>query len=108
MAANPIDLITLEEAKLRLRVLHDDEDESIQDMVTQASAAVLDYVKLTDDEVAALPARRSILLKFATQNMVKWMYNDKDALLSYSKLALGYLPDSVTMFLHRIKTPTMA
>ena len=35
---DPMDLITIEAAKRRLRILHEDEDESIQEMITEASA----------------------------------------------------------------------
>jgi hypothetical protein len=108
MAADPIDIITLEEAKRRLRILHDDEDESIQDMITDASAAIVDYIKLDDAAIVLLSPIQSRCLRAACQNMVKWLYNDKDNTTSYTRAALGYLPDSVTMTLHRIRKPSMA
>ncbi|OCJ25338.1 hypothetical protein A6U88_02370 [Agrobacterium sp. B131/95] len=102
-----IDLITLAAAKRRLRILHDDEDDSIQDMVTEASAAIIDYVKLDEDDLAALSGIQQHTARLACLNLVKWLYNDRDGSLGV-KVASGYLPESVTMSLHRLRTPALA
>ncbi|NTF55543.1 phage gp6-like head-tail connector protein [Agrobacterium rhizogenes] len=104
---DPIDLVTLAAAKRRLRILHDDEDESIQDMVTEASAAIRDYVKLSDEEWGALSDVRQHSARLAALNLVKWLYNDRDGSLGV-KVASGYLPESCTMFLHRLRMPALA
>ncbi|NTI48499.1 phage gp6-like head-tail connector protein [Agrobacterium rhizogenes] len=102
-----IDLITLEAAKRRLRILHDDEDESILDMVTEASAAIRDYVKLSDEEWQVLSDIQQHTARLACLNLLKWLYNDRDGSLGV-KVASGYLPESVTMSLHRLRTPAIA
>lgn len=105
--ADPIDIVTLDQAKRRLRILHADEDASIEEMITEASAAILDYIKAADD--ATWTSVQMLCLKTGTLNMVQWLYNgspkssDEDI-----GQADGYLPKSVTMFLHRLRDPALA
>lgn len=45
-------MITLEEAKHHLRVIHDDEDAAIQAMINTAKAATADYMNWTPEHLA--------------------------------------------------------
>lgn len=59
-------MVTLEQAKLHLRVDTTDEDAAIVDLIDAATAAAADYLNLATDElVAAMPApvKAAILLQ---------------------------------------------
>lgn len=61
-------MVTLDDAMMYLRVTHDVEDASIQDMIDAATDAAADYLNLTTSELtAAMPApvKAAILLQVA-------------------------------------------
>lgn len=68
------DLVTLAEAKLHLRVLHDDEDATIALMIAAASEAVRDIVAEIDAE--DIPVR----VKLAVLTRVAIMFDNRDRL----------------------------
>ncbi|ACA90465.1 head-tail connector protein [Burkholderia orbicola] len=57
-------MVTLNEAKLHLRIVRDDEDEMIQTYILAATAAVSDYLNLSQlpDPIPA-PVRAAVLLQ---------------------------------------------
>jgi len=69
------DLVTLAEAKLHLRVTHDDEDTAIAMMIAAASEAVLDVATGWDGEGDA-PVR----LKLAVLTRVAVMFDTRDSI----------------------------
>lgn len=61
-------MVTLDDAKMYLRVIHAEEDAAIQDMIDAATEAAADYLNLTAAELtAAMPApvKAAILLQVA-------------------------------------------
>lgn len=45
-------LVTLDEAKLYLRIDHDDEDELIEDMIRSSEALAMDVARLSGEEIS--------------------------------------------------------
>ncbi|ALR19032.1 head-tail connector protein [Sphingobium baderi] len=68
------DLVTLTEAKLFLRVIHDDEDSIISMMIAAASEAVGDIVAEID------PDNVPVRLKLAVLSRVAVMYDSRDSM----------------------------
>lgn len=61
-------MVTLDDAKMYLRVIHAEEDAAIQDMIDAATEAAADYLNLTTAELrTAMPApvKAAILLQVA-------------------------------------------
>lgn len=58
-------IITLEQAKLHIRVDHDTEDDAIQAMIDAAEAAALDYLNLEELPEAA-PVQAATLMLVGT------------------------------------------
>jgi len=69
------DLVTLAEAKLHLRVIHDDEDTAIAMMIAAAEEAVLDVATDWDGE-GEVPVR----LKLAVLTRVAVMFDTRDSI----------------------------
>lgn len=99
-------LVSLNEAKLQLRVTWDDEDTYIDLLTEMAEAAILDYIKrdfgwtaVTVPKVVKL----SILLLVASYYDP---YRDGDNF--DNEVAMGYFPPAVTSLLHRIRKPAYA
>ncbi len=98
-------IITLEEAKRRLRILHDFEDAAIEEAIDLASAIVFDYIKreyepATDDLDGSLKA--------ATLIMLSHFWDNRGSENVSAGLADGYLPQNFTMLLHRKRDPAIA
>ncbi|AUL48464.1 DNA packaging protein [Bordetella trematum] len=61
-------MVTLDDAKMYLRVTHGVEDAAIQGMIAAATDATADYLNLTTDELTAVmpaPVKAAILLQVA-------------------------------------------
>lgn len=99
-------LVTLEEAKLQLRVTWSDEDAYIQLLLDASEAAVLDYIKRDwdwDSQTVPVNVKLAILVMLATYFDP---YRDGD---DFSKdVALGYPPPAVTSLVHRYRSPAYA
>jgi hypothetical protein len=72
-------LVSLEQAKARLRIDFDDDDTDAQIMLDQAEGIVIDYLKKADndwtDETVPFPVSASILLVFGSL----WEHREADA-----------------------------
>lgn len=100
-------LVTLEEAKLQLRVTWEDEDLFIQLVLDASESAVLNYVKKDWGWTAStVPAgvKLAILVLMSTYYEP---FRDGDN-FDNSNVAFGYPPPAVTSLLHRYRTPAMA
>lgn len=96
-------LISLEEAKRHLRVMHDDDDAEIGDLVESASDMVLDYLKHADtgwDEVGTPP-----LIKAATKIILAGLWRDREGTGEGDYFAPG---GAVARILARSRDPAIA
>lgn len=103
------DLVTLKQAQDQLRDYYPANEADIAQKITQASAAVLDYIKnpkgseTWDDTTCPANVQAAVLLT------VSWLYDDRTAGDNVEGgVAMGYLPQSVTDLLHRFRDPALA
>jgi hypothetical protein len=117
-------LVTVEDAKARLRIVHDAEDLDLEMMIQQASAAVLNYLNLPLDYYGATPSAGSdsdsepvssdgtvtipvpAEVQLATLLLVGILYRDRDG-TGAKEWQHGYLPWPVTSFLYPLRDPVM-
>jgi hypothetical protein len=108
--------VTLQQAKRHLRIAYGDEDEDLQDKVEQASAIIVDYLKMpdhgwTDAQDGSPPTRSTapMVVQAATLLMLStlWEFREGEAQPNYNQ-ADGYLPKAVTALLHRLREPAYA
>ena len=117
-------LVTLDEAKMHLRVDQDTEDDDIDLKLEAASAAVLAYVgdsqylfldtggdelDLEDTDQAGLRARH--LCRQATLLVLGEFYRNREPAATDvmpDRFGYGYLPRSVVALLTPLRTPTIA
>jgi hypothetical protein len=117
-------LVTVEDAKARLRIVHDAEDLDLEMMIQQASAAVLNYLNLpldyyeatavagsdsdsepvSSDGTVTIPVPAEVQL--ATLLLVGILYRDRDG-TEAKEWQHGYLPWPVTSFLYPLRDPVM-
>jgi hypothetical protein len=95
-------LITLDQAKRHLQILHDDMDEEIEEKVNEASAIVLDYLKVAEDayEVDAVP----YLVQSATKLVLGALCENREGNASGPEP----LSQAVKDLLHRYRDPALA
>lgn len=112
-----IDLITLEEAKAHLYIIHDADDADLKLKIYGASEAVLDYLKaegvknfigedgelLKDDEGNSLVPFK---VKAATLLMLGYLHKDRDDNPG-NAFEHGYLPKPVTALLYSMRDPAL-
>lgn len=65
-------IVTVEEMKTHLRILHDEEDTYIEALIRQSQTAAEDYCRVGFDEDAPQPVRLAIML------MVAHYYENRD------------------------------
>ena len=116
-------LVTLEDAKARLRIVHDAEDLDLEMMIQQASAAVMNYLGLPLDYYTATIASsdsdsdlvssdgtttRTIPpeVELATLLLVGILARDRDG-VEAKDWEHGYLPKPVMAFLYPLRDPVM-
>lgn len=99
-------LVTLNEAKLQLRVTWEDEDLYIQLLLDAAEAAVLDYIKKPYMwKGTNVPPH----VKLAILIVLSEYYDSyRDGGEIDNKVAMGYLSPAVTSLLHRLRSPAYA
>jgi hypothetical protein len=107
-------LVTLEAAKAHLQMDHDQDDEDIDSIIDQASAAVLDYLNggqdLYADSSGLIPNDANgdpdvpYQVRAATLLLIGILYkgNDQDKEWDH-----GYLPRPVLSLLYPLRTPSL-
>ncbi len=119
-------LVTLDQAKLHLRVDHDADDDDITLKVEAASAAVLDYVgdaqylfldtggdeiDLEDTSADQAALRALHLARQATLMLLGEFYRNREPAATDAmpdRFGYGYLPRAVAALLTPLRTPTIA
>jgi hypothetical protein len=119
-------LVTLDEAKLHLRVDHDADDDDITLKIEAASAAVLAYVEdsqylfldtggdeidLFDTSTDQAAHRAKHLCRQATLLMVGEFYRNREPAATDvvpERFGYGYLPRAVVALLTPLRVPTIA
>lgn len=96
-------LVTVAQAKARLKLDVADNDPDLELMIEGASAAVLNYLKKPDGYEDAVPPE----VQNATLVLVGIMRRDPDGVES-KDWEHGYLPRAVTAFLYPLRKPTVA
>ena len=113
-------LVTVDEAKLHLRVDHDEDDDSIDGFIYAASAAVLNYLgdaqfdfvdtsgELIEDSSGTMipyPVIQAVLL------LVGVFYRYRESMgpdVIDSRYGYGYLPPAVVALLYPLRDPVIA
>ena len=106
-------LVTLEDAKARLRIVHDAEDFDLALMIEQASAAVMNYLgkpldyyeggsASSSDGINGVPRE----VELATLLLVGILARDRDG-VEAKDWEHGYLPKPVMAFLYPLRDPVM-
>jgi hypothetical protein len=119
-------LVTLDEAKLHLRVDQDDDDDDITLKIEAASAAVLAYIQdsqylfldtggdeldLYDTSTDQAAHRAKHLCRQATLLMVGEFYRNREPTATDvvpERFGYGYLPRAVVALLTPLRVPTLA
>ncbi|UVM07055.1 head-tail connector protein [Pseudomonas laurylsulfatiphila] len=104
--------ITLEEAKLHLRVDGDSDDSDITLKTHAASGSVRRYLKSAadpyfDEAGEVIPDKVPFEVKAATQLMLGYLFNQRDE-DSGREFEPGYLPRPVTALLYPLRDPALA
>ena len=110
-------LITLEQAKAQLRVVHDEDDTEIEEMIDAASEAIIGYMKTaagvflsTADEVVdgAVPPDVQMACKVEVAHLYKNREGQSDSEID-PEFGYGYpLCKAAVAKLYRYRTPTLA
>jgi hypothetical protein len=111
-----VELVTLDEAKNHLRVMHTEEDVNILLMIHAASSAVLNYLKenVSDWDGTLIPGSSSSSnnpaslpseVKMAVLYLIGVFYRDRDGdfLKDHD---INYLPRTVVNILYPLRMPT--
>jgi hypothetical protein len=108
-------LVTLAEAKERLRYNHDEEDGDLTSLIEAASGAVLNYLKVSEtfyaDSSGEIPVDSSGTdvpgpVKTATLYLVGVLARDRDGIQA-GDWERGYLPNPVVSLLYPLRDPAM-
>lgn len=99
-------LVTLQQAKRHLRILHDDEDEDLLDKIQQASEIVIDYIQRPELEwieaVGDTPSDAPFRVQSAVLMVLNIVWDNRSGGdIEYGQ-ADGYLSRPITAILHRI------
>ncbi len=103
------DLVSLTQAQDHLRDYYAANEADISAKITQASAAVLDYLKNPTGSDAWDDTNAPPLVQSAVLLTLSWLYDDRTGGDNVEGgVAMGYLPQSVTDLLHRMRDPALA
>lgn len=99
-------LVTLQQAKRHLRVLHDDENDDLNDKIQQASEIVLDYIQRPEltwtDASNGTPSDAPFRVQAAVLLVLGGLWENRGDEEIEQGQADGYLAKSVTALLHRL------
>lgn len=113
-----VELITLEEAKAHLYIIHNADDNDLKLKIYAASEAVIDYLKAegvkkfigADGELlkneAGEPVQVPFKVKAATLLMLGYLHKDRDDNPG-NAFEHGYLPKPVTALLYSMRDPAL-
>lgn len=105
-------LISLAQLKRHLRILHDDEDDELQDLADNASAVVVDYLKKPEgtwtEATDQTPSDAPGVVKTAVLLQAGDLYEHRGDEDHKMAPADGYLIPPVTRLLHRMRDPAYA
>lgn len=95
-------LITLDQAKRHLQIVNDEQNEEIEEKVNEASAIVLDYLKVSEDayEIGEVP----YLVQSATKLVIGALLENREGNASGPEP----LSQAVKDLLHRYRDPALA
>lgn len=122
-------LVTLEEAKEHLYVIHDDDDDLITNQIKASSGIVINFLKTkrglyepeydengdlvldsNDDTVPVVDSSGQKLIReevrAATLIMIGVLYRDRDG-AEMQKWQTGFLPPTVTALLYPLRDPAL-
>ncbi len=122
-------LVTLEEAKQHLYVIHDDDDDLINNQIKASSGIVINFLKTkrglyepeydengdlvldsNDDTVPVVDSSGQKLIReevrAATLIMIGILYRDRDG-AEMQKWQTGFLPPPVTALLYPLRDPAL-
>lgn len=104
--------ITLEQAKVQLRVDDDADDTDITDKIHEASDLVRGYLKSAADayldaDGEVIPGKVPYAVKAATKMMLGYLYNQRDNDQD-REFEQGMLPRPVTALLYHLRDPALA
>lgn len=111
------ELCTLEQAKAVLGVFDDSQDSEIAEVITMASAAILNYLQLSDEDAAKIAdgglsglfnAIQIECLRAGCLRLIPVIYDGTGEKTPDYSQSNGELPRSVTMFIHRLKRNIIA
>jgi hypothetical protein len=101
-------LVTLQQAKRHLRILHSDEDDDILEKAEHASAIVLDYIQRPDlewtdavDGSPSTPSDAPFVIQAAVLMVLDILWERRGSEEVEYTQADGYLSKPVTAILHR-------
>lgn len=99
-------LVTLQQAKRHLRILHDDENDDLQDKIQQSSDIVMDYLQRPDlvwtDASGDTQSDAPFRVQAAVLLVLGGLWENRGDEEMEQGQADGYLAKSVTALLHRL------
>ena len=99
-------LVSIDEAKLQLRITWKDEDLYVQLLLDAAESAVLDYLKREYMWTASsVPPHVKLAILIV---LAEYYDSYRDGGEIDNKVAMGYLSPAVTSLLHRLRSPAYA
>ncbi|MBA1249849.1 head-tail connector protein [Pseudomonas luteola] len=103
-------LVTLEEARLHLRVDAEDDDPDLTLKIHAASGAIINYLKkpaFIDETGALLPEAVPFEVKASVLLLLGYLYKNRDEDPG-KEFNLGFLPPYVTALLYPLRDPAIA
>jgi hypothetical protein len=105
-------LVSVADTKARLRITHSEEDADLEAMIHGASAAVMNYLGVTEDAFMDSDSSASDGLfvppevELATLVLVGILARDRDG-VEAKEWEQGYLPKPVTAILYPLRDPAL-
>lgn len=111
-----VQLVTLEQAKRRLRIFHDDEDADLLDAVQQVSEAVMDYLKKPHNEWSdaqdgsgdGTKSDAPFVVQAAVLVWLAYLWEFRGDSQEKPPFEYGDPPPTVKSLLYRLRAPALA